>query len=398
MKKYFVYYIFLVFSIIIISLNNGRAQYVPMNIYLFLAPFLLLFSRNINRQDLLPILLIGSIALTMFVHPNEFRLSTVAYSIMFVISYIYFTKLVRSSSFSYLDLLKLSRFVVLAYTIVLLFQHLGILFHLPIINENPGIEYDSFKVNSLSNEPSHTGPIVAISFFCYIKMKELQLGIKRVSFRTLFIQDKWVIISFFYTMLGSMSVTCVLSMLIISLYFVSKRHLLTGILFISVLVISVIFSDNSIGERIRTLLPTLLLLNPQTLYYVDPSSTARIGPIMTYILEFSPFNVNCWFGYGCDYGTRHVMHYMTGNYVEDEFGDIGGVINFIYNYGMISFVLFLSMIVKITKIKSFMFFIYITLFLVSPFNVHMTWLFIMYVYCINYFRNQEPICTSTSIT
>ena len=108
MKKYFVYYIFLVFSIIIISLNNGRAQYVPMNIYLFLAPFLLLFSRNINRQDLLPILLIGSIALTMFVHPNEFRLSTVAYSIMFVISYIYFTKLVRSSSFSYLDLLKLS--------------------------------------------------------------------------------------------------------------------------------------------------------------------------------------------------------------------------------------------------------------------------------------------------
>ncbi len=45
-----------------------------------------------------------------------------------------------------------------------------------------------------------------------------------------------------------------------------------------------------------------------------------------------------------------------------------------------------------------MFFIYITLFLVSPFNVHMTWLFIMYVYCINYFRNQEPICTSTSIT
>ena len=148
MKKYFVYYIFLVFSIIIISLNNGRAQYVPMNIYLFLAPFLLLFSRNINRQDLLPILLIGSIALTMFVHPNEFRLSTVAYSIMFVISYIYFTKLVRSSSFSYLDLLKLSRFVVLAYTIVLLFQHLGILFHLPIINENPGIEYDSFKVNA----------------------------------------------------------------------------------------------------------------------------------------------------------------------------------------------------------------------------------------------------------
>ena len=345
----------------------------------------------------MPILLIGSIALTMFVHPNEFRLSTVAYSIMFVISYIYFTKLIQSNSFSYLDLLKLSRFVVLAYTIVLLFQHLGILFHLPIINENPGIEYDSFKVNSLSNEPSHTGPIVAISFFGYIKMKELQLGIKRVSFRTLFRQDKWVIIGFFYTMLGSLSVTCILSMLVISLYFVSKRHLLAGILFISVLTISVIFSDNSIGERIRTLLPALLLLDPQTLYYVDPSSTARIGPIMTYILEFSPFNVNCWFGYGCDYGTRHVMYYMTGNYVEDEFGEIGGIINFIYNYGMISFVLFLSMIIKITKIKSFMFFIYITLFLVSPFNVHMTWLFIMYVYCINYFQNRKTICTSTSI-
>lgn len=398
MKRYLVYYILYVFSVIIIYLNNGKAQSIPMHIIMYMAPFLLFAEPNkFKKEDLLPFTLMFFIFLTCIIHPKVFRLSTVLYSIMFIFTYMYFTKLVRYSKFNYLDLLKLSRIVIIGYAIVLLMQHVGVLLNFPILNENPGIIYDSFKTNSLSNESSHTGPIVSILFFSFIKMREIQLGIKKISFKRLLKNDKWVVYCFYYVIIGSISVTCILSMLIITLYFISKKNIISGSVLFLIILTGVIFSNTALGERIRILLPSVLYFDPQALYFIDPSSSARIGPIMTYIIDFKPFDINTWLGYGCDYGTSHVMYFMTGKEVEDSFGDIGvgGIINFIYNYGMVPFLLFLSLVIRITKVKSFLFIIYLSLFFVSPFNVHMTWLFVMLAYSINFYINQKKLCAST---
>ena len=395
MKRKLVFYIIIVFSVIIMPLNNGHGQSMPMHLILYLAPFLLLVNANkLSKKDILPILLMLSIAMTGITHPEAFRLSTVLYSMMFIITFVYFTKLIDYSSFSATDLLRLSRLLVFAYAVILLLQHIGVLFNLSIINENKGIIYDGLKVNSLSNEPSHTGPIVASLFFTYLKMKEIRLGLEKISFKRLLTEDKWLVIAFYYTMLGSISVTCILAMLVISLYFIRLRHVLLGVFGVSLLSLLVVFSDTELGERIRVLIPVVLKMDPAAIYLIDSSASARIGPFLVYLQDFKVFDFNTWFGYGCDYGTRYVMDVMTGSQVEDDSFDIGGIVNFIYNYGLIPFLLFFIMITRITQIKSFLFFMYLTLFFVSPFNVHMTWLFIMLAYCITYFERRRFLCKS----
>jgi hypothetical protein len=392
MKTKIAIYIIIVFSVVVMYFNNGHGQSVLMHFIMYLSPFLLILGNNFfKRKNLLPICLMISIAFTGVVHSEVFRFSTVIYSMMFILTFVYFQSLVDASALSIDQLCKLTRLIIKLYAIVLLFQHLGVLFNLPILNENPGIIYDTFKTNSLSNEASHTGPIVTILMFTYIKLLELKLGGGKLSYQILYKHDKWIIIYYLYIVLGSLSVTCLFALVVLSLYFINKKHFIIGLATFTLLLILIIFSDSELGERIRVLLPAVAGLDPRSIYLIDPSSSARIGPILVYFNEFNILDFNTWFGFGCDYATRHVMYVMTGSDVSDDFGEIGGIINFMYNYGFIASMLYFCMIIKITKIKSFLFLLYITLFIVSPFNVHMTWLFLMLSYLIRYFEKNKLI-------
>lgn len=388
MRKFLVYYTILAYTVIIAYLLIDLTFYIPLLGILYASPFLMLLEK-INKRDWPLIILMLTITMTAVSHPEVFRLSTVAYSLMFIFSYLYYTKILPRAKIDDSKIEHLLKKIIVAYAVVLLIQDISMLAGLPIINwaYEPGREV-GFKLNALSYEPSHTGPIVTILMYTYIKLRELKIGHK-ASVKELFKTDKLLVICYLYTIFFSFSVTCLLGVFILTLYFVKKKYLLPG--FLTIIVVTVLFFSlgTETGDRILTLIPALLTFDAQLLFEVDSSSTARIGPYIVYLQEFDISSFNCWFGYGCDYGGLHLMRFLSGNENAEENIGVGGIVNFMYDYGLIAFGAFIFFVYKLCKFKSFEFLIYMGLFFISGFNVYLTWLFFIMVYTIKYYQTSH---------
>jgi hypothetical protein len=140
-----------------------------------------------------------------------------------------------------------------------------------------------------------------------------------------------------------------------------------------------------------------MTLDAVNIYRTDGSSAARIGPYIVYAQEFDLLNLNTWLGYGCDYGGLHAYSVMVGHEVEKNLG-VGGMINFLYDYGLISFIPFLILIIQNTGVRSFGFFLFIFIYSTVAFNMYTLWIFVILTYSIWYFKRQNIIINYNSVT
>ena len=379
--------ILILFSIIIIPLVYNYVYFIPQIALLFLSPFLVC-KEGISTKDRMPVLLILAILMTRITHPAEFRLSTVGYSILYVTTFMYYTKILSKSRIEPVDLLGITRGIIVAYAVVLAIQLVSWIAGIGYILNASYNTADGLKFNSLTYEASQIGPIITILMYTYIKVREMVIG-RKIKFKDLFSsQDKRVFLLYVFTSLFSFSVTTYMAFLILMLYFVRTRTILIGAGAI-VIGIAVFFSlDTEVGNRILVLLEVLPSLDIRTIYEADPSASARIAPILVFFDDFDLFSFNTWFGYGCDYGNMHIWHTLIGHENSDESLVVPGIIAFIYDYGMIAFFVFLKFIQSFCKLKSFAFLIYVTCFFLTGFNMASTWLFMMLMYTLNNINKQ----------
>ena len=246
-------------------------------------------------------------------------------------------------------------------------------------------------MNSLAQEPSYFAPTLILLLFGLIRLEEITIQ-KSLTFIDHFKSNKVIWLGFFYAIITSFSATNIFISPFIVLYFYRKRFFkYVPVLSIGLICFYAIFRfispDNFI--RFELILGTIFSFDPHAVYEADQSGSARIAPYFFYLNDIDFSKISFWMGYGIDYAANYMSYELRG-FEEGSESGIGGIINFIYDYGFIWFLVTLSFF-KMNVFKSFLsfeFLIWIVIFSVQSFNVSIFWSFFLIMFAINDFEKR----------
>lgn len=382
--------------LIIIALATAPAFALgPDNRNLFLiglmgiSPFLIVRFNRFHKSDVwLTLLLISLIAAPLLNHPETMRWSTVLYSGMFGLTFMAYTRLLHFSKFKLESYLKLVKYLIYAYFIVLFIQQFCVLAGLPIFNISNYNPDEPWKLNSLAPEPSHSARIVALLMYCYILIKELVVR-RTYNFLKDFKVDKWVWIAFIWTMITMGSGTAFLFILIVLLKFIQRKNILP--LFLILLVMAFIIDRLGITAMDRTFdtFMATLSLDPETIIAADQSASFRIVPIIVLASMLNISTLDGWLGHGVDYVSTILYQYVRGG---GENVNGGGLLAMAIEFGMLSFLLFVIFSLGITfskKDKVITIVFWFMLVFLNAYNTQIVWLTLILLFTNNHFYRKS---------
>lgn len=320
-----------------IFLGEGNRNLFLISI-LFLTPIIFFRYFKIERIDILLISFILTILIIPITFtPESFRISTVLYSILFCILFITYKQIFYITNLSIESYLKLLKYIIYAYFFTLIIQQLCVLTGLPVINASNYSISDPWKLNSLSAEPSHTARIVALLMYSYIIITEI-IKEKSYSFFKELKNDKLIWFAFLWVMLTSNSGTAFVFLAIIFLKFFQLRNILfIGILsIISILLLE--YLNITAFERTFNFALSVLSLDINTMMQVDHSASLRVAPMIVLFEQIDLTSISSWIGHGIDSTGIILDKYIYG--VPEGFTG-GGSLYLVYEYGFISWVLFM---------------------------------------------------------
>lgn len=357
-----------------------------------LSPLLIIFFNNFQKSDIWIIILVVFVLIIPNInHPSTMRWSTVLYMCMFCFTFMAYTRLLAKSKLAPLDFIKIIRALIIAYTVVLIIQQICVLFGLPIFNVSGYSISEPWKLNSLSSEPSHTSRIVAFLMYCFIIVKELVLR-RPYSLKKDALNDKWLWISFFWTMTTIGAGTSFIFLPLVLLKFLGLKDLLPLVIFILVLyALNAIFGITAF-ERAYAVLLAVFTQDIETIVNVDHSASIRIVPILVLIPLLSITTLDGLFGHGIDY-VGSILYRMLPGIEKGMSG--GGLLQLWVEYGFIIFLVFSFGSVYFTFSKRNKLSIFFWFFLVFMYGVNnqILWLFIIFMYTVNFFTKVRNVKT-----
>lgn len=96
---------------------------------------------------------------------------------LYVLSIFHFTfSFIFILEHSQSGILKLLKYILIAYAIVLFIQQICVLLGIPIINLSNYDIRQPWKLNSLMSEPEHSGRMVALLMYSYLSIKSANNG------------------------------------------------------------------------------------------------------------------------------------------------------------------------------------------------------------------------------
>lgn len=384
-------------SLLIISFATSPAFALDssnMNLLLIgvmlISPIILFISiRSISIEDILLILFMLSIIFSPLInHPETMRWSTVIYSCMFIISFITYKHLLYKDIFRIENFEKLIRYLIYAYTLVLIIQQICVLLGLPIFNLSNYSPAEPWKLNSLTSEPSHSARIVGLLMYCYIVIKEIMLN-RKYNLKNDLKVDKWIWFSFFWTMITMGSGTAFLFIFFVLSVFLSFRNLIILLLVFIILIGAITFFEITAFDRTWKVFLATLTLDTNKIIAADPSASVRIVPfiIISQLVDFTTFND--WFGYGVDYVKSIFSTYVRIGGLPEGFTG-GGMFQVWLDYGLLSFLLFVYFTFSATYLKDSIVSVFFWFLLVFMYGVNsqIVWVTIVLLFTLNYFKQQ----------
>lgn len=390
-NNYYLKTIIVGLSVVFYFLVTSSHQYSLLLGVMFISPFfLLLNAKKLTINDILLLLGFPLLLFQTLINPEHVRYSTILYSFLFLILFLAYKILLKKNSITLVDYLKFIKLIVYSYLVVLVIQQLCVLFSIPVFNLGWAFEDNKWKLNSLSMEPSNTALIVTILLFSYCYCISIVRKRKYNIFKD-FKMDKYIWFAYLYICLTTASTSSFFCIPVLAFYVGKKKDVLKAFVFLILFFLILItnFSFDAF-QRVVLFIPALLKLDPIALYNIDPSASARLAPPIIYFQQFSLRSFGLWFGYGNDYGEKYLTNYILG-YLPDEGQGIGGMINFLYDYGIIVFLYFIILLRKLTLPKFFsyeMLFWFLLIFII-PFNHYIQWLFWCVCATNTYFSLQE---------
>ncbi len=386
-----IWILFVLSVVIYYFADNKTGFYQILVVSMYFSPFLFLFCvKGIEGTD---VLLIISL-LTMFVngiwHPEFFRASTVLYSGMFVSTFLLYKNLIYRKALTINLYTAFVKFIIFAYFVVLIIQQIQVFLHLPVFNQCWIFEGDSYKLNSLSMEPSNTLLIIPLFLFSYIKMMEILRNEEKYLLQHCYKEDKWIWVAAMYVCFTSGSTSVFFTVPFLMCYFLSEKNLSYIFLLPFIIVIGIVLLSvykNELLNRFIDVSTGLLMINEGGIKSIDGSSACRIIPIVEFFrtIELSPDLI---FGHGVDRMEIHNTILIVGD-PERKIGAKNILAQF-YDYGWISGICFMIFLFKTIAPKLFSFesFFYIAAFTIITLNHYVLWLFICLMFTNQFFEKK----------
>jgi len=262
-----------------IFLGEGNRNLLLIGV-IFITPIFLLKILKIEKIDILFFLMFLIMLLVPYIVNTEtYRISTVLYSGLFGFLFITYKQLLNNSDFTIDTYLKLIKFIIYAYFIVLLIQQFCVLTGLPIFNISNYEQANPWKLNSLSAEPSHTGRIVPLLMFSYIVIKEF-IENRKYSLSLDFTNDKYLWFAFSWIIFTSGSATAYLFFILIFFKFLSLKNSIYLCILILLLIGLINFFEINSYQRTLDFFMAVLTLDINKMMAVDHSASIRIAPLV----------------------------------------------------------------------------------------------------------------------
>ena len=381
--------LFLLSTAFSFAVGPDQKNYFVVGIMALSCLFYFISILNFYKGEVYAYIFYISLFFCLVEFPKSFRDITLEYTLMFVMTFVVYLRMLYSGLLKYQSYLKLLKYILYAYFIMLVLQQICVMTHYPIINYILG-DSDEFKLNALAPEPSLSARIVVILFYSYICMREYQLNRSYRLFSDS-ISDWWVWLCFLYLMLTMGSATAYFLLAI----FIIGRFISIPLIFgwAMVIVIYILFSFQELQiiplQRIATFVAALLSNSPENIIVADHSASIRVLPVYYYIYEANVFSFDFWFGKGIDY-SKILFPMRIPGLSEDS--SVGGIFPSLFlNHGMLSGILLILMVYKncFSKLWSYSALLAAILVFSCGLNTQMSWLVFILLATNRYFESKK---------
>lgn len=318
-----------------IALGEGDKNFLLI-IVMCVFPFIILYRIQFYRSDIVLGLFMFSIILfPLIFHYEAIRWSTIIYSLMFCSLFFSYKLLMRGNHFTLRNYQKTLKYLIYAYSLVLIIQQFCVLTGLPIFNINNYDPSNIWKLNSLSAEPSHTARIISLLFYSYIIITEI-LYKSKYKLKSFYKKDIGIWLSFIWVMISIGSSTVFIFFPLI-LYKVINFKSFMSYFFTAIMIITFSFLQLKNSLRAINFLLATISLNEETIIVADHSASIRILPTIILSKMVTVTTLDGLFGHGVDFVSSFMGDMIPG--VNEGFTG-GGLLAIWMEYGFISFILF----------------------------------------------------------
>lgn len=364
----------LVFMSVQFIFLEGMAVSIPKVVFMTIMPLVLLTKFPQPNKVLLWgfTYLIVTMALAQ-INGGITRMSTFIYSALFIFTFaVYYGLIWIKECFSLEYFLSLLKWMMWGYTICLLIQQACILVgirYFPFVNLVGGSYYALNHLNTLAIEPSHAARLMTVFFYGFLKCTEYLNG-EPMDIKDLYSEYKWVIIAFVYFMLMIGSGTAIVGMAIVSLYFVQKKYAIFIVLAALAFYMLSPFIDYEPYNRAVATLNAAITGDTEDVIKADHSAASRVNIIIDTLTKTDLTDFKTWIGHGMDADSEYAIHLA------------------IYDYGMISYIIKLSLFFSccFTHFFSIETILFILLFRLDIGNIAYGWAALMVFTTIKYFK------------
>lgn len=350
-KKLYVASFIVMFAVCIAAGFDDKARNLLLVAFMTMATCSLIIYPFVTKIDAYIVLLVFCLLFfPVFAHDVPPRWSTVIYSILFGTSFLAFYRAYIVSNFTATDFLNVLRFLIFAYAVVLIIQQLSVVIGIPPLNLRNYDPAEPFKLNSLGAEPSWSGRIIALLFYCYLTVKEAELG-RAYKLTVDTFSDKWGWLAFFWSMVSMISGTAIVFMVLVFLKFARAKGIISFTVILIVLISAFEAVDFTPYQRARDVAIAVTSLDESTVIQADHSASFRIVPLLVLIKSVGLSTFYDYFGHGVD-SVASNLDFNLG--VEQSSSTFVG---FWYEFGFISFVIFMlfSLRLCVFSFQSFVF-------------------------------------------
>lgn len=333
-KKLYVFLFIVLFAVCLEFTFDQKSRNLLLIAFMTVSSLTLIFYQSFYKSDMF--LLCFAFCLLCFpilAHDNETRWSTIIYSCLFLTSFAVFMRALHVSNYSHYDFLTTLKFLLYAYCIVLIIQQVYVVVGLPPLNLRNYNPLEPFKLNSLGAEPSWSGRIIALLFYCYITVKESVTN-KNYNFKENVKEDKWIWFAFLWPMITMISGTAMVFLAIVLFKFLRLRKMLSIIPLFLVLIFVAENSHFEPYERARDVAMATLTLDKNKIIQADHSASFRIVPLISLSKSVDVFSFDGLLGHGVD-SVSQDLDFGLGITAHSS-----SLVGLWYEFGFIAFLLF----------------------------------------------------------
>lgn len=312
-RIYFSNYNIATFTLLLMSVQflylEGFTISIPKVIFMAITPLLILSrTQYLSKATGYAALYIFTTLCFLFLKEN-FRSSTIYYSILFFLTFnLYYNLVHHERVYKIDDFIDIVKKVIYAYAICLMLQQIFFLVgvrNFPLINLLGLHYYELFRLNSLAIEPSHVARLLTVYFYAFLKLNEYKNDGYPLKPSELWSEHKWIIVAYMYTMICIGSGTAFVALAIISLYFLKKEYIIVVITLSLAFYMAVPYIDYEPLTRFINVFNATLTGDTEVVTEVDRSAATRVNIIISTFQDLDLSDPAIWLGGGTDSSLRN---------------------------------------------------------------------------------------------